>query len=186
VSAITTLAAPGAHAQHQTTLVELGIDASFAHQWLHSEPDRNGREVTINVNTIDIPLAVLRAGFFITQTYAIEPAFGLRYQRVGAVSASETVFDIGVPIYLDPNRRESQIFIRPVVGLNYASSHVSDGGPSTSDTQFNFGVGVGIKMPISDRFAGRVEAQYRHGPSSDHRPTFDLLAALAGISVYVR
>jgi hypothetical protein len=186
VSAITALVAPVARAQRQATLVELGIDASFAHQWLHSEIDRNGREVTTNVNTIDLPAGVIRAGFFITQTFAIEPAFGLRYQRVGDVSASETVFDIGVPIYLDPNRRESQIFIRPVVGLTYVSTHVSDVGPNTSDTQFNFGVGVGIKMPISDRFAGRVEVQYRHGPESDHRPTFDLLAALAGISVYVR
>jgi hypothetical protein len=40
-------------------------------------------------------------------------------------------------------------------------------------------------MPMSDRFAGRVEVQYRHGPKSDHRQTFDMIAALAGVSVYV-
>jgi outer membrane protein with beta-barrel domain len=185
VSAVTTLIVPTAHAQHRITLVELGIDASFAHDWFHSEPDRTGREVTTNVNTMDIPLGVIRAGFFITQTFSIEPAFGLRYQRVGDLSTSETVFDIGVPIYFSPDRRENQIFVRPVVGLNYASSHISDTGPNSSDTQFNFGIGLGIKMPMSDRFAGRVEVQYRHGPKSDHRQTFDMIAALAGVSVYV-
>jgi hypothetical protein len=185
VSAVTTLIVPTARAQQRSTLVELGIDASFAHDWLHSEPDRAGREITTNVNTMDIPLGVIRAGFFITQTFSIEPAFGLRYQRVGDLSTSETVFDIGVPIFFSPDRRENQIFVRPVVGLNYASSHVSDTGPNSSDTQFNFGVGLGIKMPMSDRFAGRVEVQYRHGPSSDHRETFDMIAALAGVSVYV-
>jgi hypothetical protein len=185
---MTLLIAPVTHAQRQNnTLVELGIDASFARQSFHSEPDALGREVTVNVNTIDIPLGVIRAGFFITPTIAIEPAFGLRYQSVGDANSSETVFDIGLPIYLSPNRRENQIFIRPVVGLNHVSSDVSDTqGRGTSDTQLNVGVGLGIKLPLSDRFAARFEAQYRHAPKSDERSAYNQIAALAGISVYAR
>jgi hypothetical protein len=187
LSALTLIIAPVMHAQRQNnTLVELGIDASFARQSFHSEPDRNGREVTVNVNTIDLPFGVVRAGFFITPTIAIEPAFGLRYQSVGDASSSETVFDIGLPIYLSPNRRENQIFIRPVVGLNHVSSDASDTGPGTSDTQLNVGVGLGIKLPLSDRFAARFEAQYRHAPKSDERSAYNQIAALAGISVYAR
>ena len=187
LSAATLFIAPTMHAQRQAnTLVELGIDASFARQSFHSEPDRNGREVTVNVNTIDIPLAVIRAGFFITPTVAIEPAFGLRYQSIGDANSSETIFDIGLPIYLSESRRENQIFIRPVVGLNHVSSDASDTGPGTSDTQLNFGVGLGIKMPLSDRFAARFEAQYRHAPKSDERSAYNQIAALAGISVYAR
>lgn len=185
MSAIGVLVAPTARAQRQSTLVELGIDASFARQSFHSEPDQAGRQVTVNVNTIDLPLGVIRAGFFITESVAIEPAFGLHYEHFGAFTTSGTVFDIGVPIYLSPNRRENQIFIRPVVGLN----HVSNDEPNASnnsDTQVNVGVGLGIKLPISDRFASRIEAQYRHAPKSDQRSAYDQIAALAGISVYVR
>jgi outer membrane protein W len=191
--AVTALAcavlAPAAHAQRQQSsmLVELGIDASFARQSFHSEPNRNGQEITTNVNTIDIPLGVIRAGFFLTPNIALEPAFGLHYQHVGDVSTSSTVFDIGLPIYLTGTRRENQIFIRPVVGLDYISSDVSDvEGNGSSDTQVNVGVGLGIKMPLSDRFAARFEAQYRHAPKSGARSAYDQIAALAGISVYVR
>jgi hypothetical protein len=186
VTTVTTLSAT-ARAQRQSTLVELGIDASFARQSLHSEPDAFGREVTVNVNTIDIPLGVIRAGFFLTQSVAIEPAFGLHYQRVGDGSTSQTVFDIGLPIYLSPNRRENQIFIRPVVGLSHITADAtSRDNAGSSDTQANVGVGLGIKMPLSDRFAARVEAQYRHAPKSGHLSTYDQIAALAGISVYLR
>ena len=184
VTAVTTLSAT-VRAQRQSTLVELGIDASFARQSLHSEPDAFGREVTVNVNTIDIPLGVIRAGFFLTQSVAIEPAFGLHYQRVGDGSTSQTVFDIGLPIYLSPNRRENQIFIRPVVGLSHISSNPPT-GRGNSDTQANVGVGLGVKLPMSDRFAARFEAQYRHAPKSDQLSAYDQIAALAGISVYVR
>jgi len=185
VTGITAVIAPVARAQRQSTLVELGIDASFARQSIHSEPDALGREVTVNVNTIDIPLGVIRAGFFITESVAIEPAFGLHYQRVGDASTSQTVFDIGLPIYLSPNRRENQIFIRPVVGLSHITSDPATGS-GRSDTQANVGVGLGIKMPLSDRFATRIEAQYRHAPKSDRLSAYDQIAALAGISVYVR
>jgi hypothetical protein len=187
VTAITSLVAPFAKAQRQSTLVELGIDASFARQSIHSEPDALGREVTVNVNTIDIPLGVIRAGFFITETVAIEPALGLRYERVGDASTSQTVFDIGLPIYLSPNRRENQIFIRPVVGLTHITADAtSRDNAGFSDTQANVGVGLGIKMPLSDRFAARIEAQYRHAPKSGHLSSYDQIAALAGLSVYVR
>jgi hypothetical protein len=185
VTAITGLIAPLALAQRQSTLVELGIDASFARTSYHSEPDALGRETTVNVNTIDIPLGVIRAGFFITESVAIEPAFGLHYERIGDGSTSRTLFDIGLPIYLSPNRRENQIFIRPVVGLSHISSDPPTGS-GNSDTQANVGVGLGIKMPISDRFAARIEAEYRHAPKSDHLSSYDQIAALAGISVYVR
>lgn len=186
VSAITLCSASAAHAQHQNTVVELGIDAVFARQSFHTEPDINGREITTTVNTIDLPLGVIRAGFFITESVAIEPAFGLRYQRVGDASNSQTVFDIGVPIYLSPNRRENQVYIRPVFGLTHLSSEPAGPGPGSSNTQVNLGVGLGIKMPLSDRFAARFEAQYRHGWASDHVSAYNEIAALAGISVYVR
>ena len=185
MTAITGLVAPVARAQRQSTLVELGIDASFARTSFHSEQDVLGRETTVNVNTIDIPVSVIRAGFFITETVAIEPAFGLHYERVGDGSTSRTMFDIGLPIYLSPNRRENQIFIRPVVGLSHISSDPPTGS-GNSDTQVNVGVGLGIKMPISDRFAARIEAQYRHAPKSDNLSSYDQIAALAGLSVYVR
>jgi len=186
VTAITTLAAPIVRAQRQSTLVELGIDASFARQSFHSEPDAAGREFTTTVNTIDIPLPVIRAGFFITEMVAIEPAFGLRYQHIGHTSTSQTTFDIGLPIYLSPNRRESQIFVRPVVGLSHITSDGPDPDDDHSDTQVNVGAGLGIKLPLSDRFAARFEAQYRHGAKSDRLSAYDQIAALAGISVYVR
>jgi hypothetical protein len=187
VSAITLCSASAAHAQHQNTVVELGIDAVFARQSFHTEPDINGREITTTVNTIDLPLGVIRAGFFITESVAIEPAFGLRYQRVGDASNSQTVFDIGVPIYLSPNRRENQIFIRPVVGLTHITAAATGrDNAGSSDTQGNVGVGLGIKLPLSDRFAARIEAQYRHAPRSGHLSTYNQIAALAGASVYIR
>lgn len=187
VTAITALVAPLAQAQRQSTLIELGLDASFARTSYHSEPDALGRETTVNVNTINIPLSVIRAGFFITESVAIEPAFGLHYERVGDASTSQTVFDIGLPIYLSPNRRENQIFIRPVVGLSHITADAtSRDNAGSSDTQANVGVGLGIKMPLTDRFATRVEAQYRHAPKSGHLSSYDQIAALAGISVYVR
>ena len=167
--------------------MEFGIDASFARQSFHSEPDRNGREITTNVNTIAIPQAVIRAGFFITPSVAIEPAFGLRYQHVGDQTSSTTIFDVGLPIYLSQNRREDQLFIRPVVGLDHISFDATGAdNVGGSDTQFNFGVGLGIKIPLSDRFASRFEAQYRHAPKTDRSFAYDLIAALVGISVYVR
>jgi hypothetical protein len=176
-----------AQRQQNSTLVELGIDASFARQSFHSEPNRAGQEITTNVNTIDIPLGVIRAGFFLTPNIALEPAFGLHYEHVGEVSTSGTVFDVALPIYLTGTRRENQIFIRPVVGLNHISSDAtSTNDVDRSDTQINVGVGLGIKMPLSDRFAARFEAQYRHAPKSDERSAYDQIAALAGISVYVR
>src|SRR6185437_3725477 len=125
----------------------------------------------------DFPVQAIRLGFALSPTVWLEPGLGLR--TVSEDGSFTTLnFDVGLPISLSgpvaPNT--TQYFVRPLLGFR----HFSNSG-ARSETQTAFGAGIGMRVPIVDRLAGRFEARYVRGLHSDNFPASDEFSLLAGL-----
>jgi len=130
------------------------------------------------VTSLGVPLRSIRAGFFINPDWSLEPSLGYDYTKIEGIDGI-SVLQLGFAglYHLTPNRMQRQVYVRPFLGLLYASS----GGNSDSDTQL--GVGVGMKWPkLNGRMAWRGEVNIDH--------TFDAevtaLNLLFGFSFFTR
>jgi hypothetical protein len=152
-------------AAQQSTLVELGLDASFSYGF----DDLHQKRLTI-------PVQRIRAGFFMSPEISIEPSFGLEY--TGVNSSSSTVFTTGIGLlyHLETSRTSAQPYVRPFIEY----SRVSGSGSSPTVTNTTFGGGLGLKIPFSDRLAWRLEAGAGFNQNNSH------LLLLAGFSYFTR
>lgn len=155
--------------------VELGFDAAL------------GAELSGPVNKTTVfqaPVQQIRAGFFISPAMSIEPVLSLTTGNVsgGAPNGgSFTQYGIGAGLlwHLSENRAANQVYLRPFLGVSGASC---SGCNSTST--FGFGGGVGIKIPMANRFATRLEANLSRADGQNGNPAVTSLNLLAGLSVY--
>lgn len=127
---------------------ELGTDAALSF-------DLDSPRTT----TLNIPVGVLRAGYFTTPQLSIEPFFSLNHNSTeGGASATVYQLGVGVPYHLSPDRVRSQMFVRPFLSLVGFSADPGGAAPSTSDSDIGLGVGFGMKWPkLSGRMAWRGE-----------------------------
>jgi hypothetical protein len=161
-------AAPGAWAQGRP--VELGLDAGVSFNL--SDP---------NVTTISIPVQDLRAGFFLSDAVSLEPRIALNYLKVEDSDALTTItLAVGGLYHFHADRTRAQPYVRPFAGLAYI-----DVGPD-SETQFSAGGGIGIKLPMAERFAARLEGAYVHGFETDALLGSDAINLTVGFSFYTR
>lgn len=134
------------------------------------------------VTIVSIPVSHVRAGFFFTPNFEIEPRFGLLNISSSGNRFTQTELELGALLHFGASRLETQPYLRPFVGLSSTSAD-SDDVDDESSTGGTVGVGLGLKIPIGSRFAFRPEVNYRHlfGDLDD-----DQLQFLAGFSVYSR
>jgi hypothetical protein len=174
--ALSAAIAPAAYSQAGTTTVpttrnpvEFGIDAgaSFGLDDPH-------------VTTIAVPGQHVRMGFFFTPKISFEPVVGLNYIHASGESLTSYEALVGMLYHLTPDRRQSQVYVRPFVGF-VGTSFAGD-----NQTQAALGGGIGIKFPLYPRLSTRFEANYNHTFSSGDADASNAIGLLAGLSFFTR
>ena len=151
--------------------VELGLDAG-----INSELSGTNKTTAFSA-----PLQQLRAGFFLSPALSIEPTFSFATSSTsGVANSSVTLYTVGAGMlwHLSENRSMKQMYLRPFLGFGGVSTN---GGSSSA---FSFGGGFGIKIPMANRFATRLEANIARTNAHDGVPAMNALNILAGLSVY--
>jgi hypothetical protein len=151
--------------------VELGVDAGVA-------IDLSGDQKT---TVFQFPIQRLRAGFFLSPTLSLEPSLGLQSFSVSDGGPHGTVYDIGAGLlwHFSPDRTMNQLYLRPFIDLVGSSGSGDD-----SDSAFSFGGGFGVKIPVANRFATRLEGYLSHTGEHDGIDSNNQLGLLFGLSVY--
>jgi len=129
---------------------------------------------------IQFPAQNFRVGFFRSPTMSIEPYGALNYFTVGDADLTQISVGTGLLFHFSPDRTQSQTYLRPFVGLDFI------GGDGDSETQFELGAGLGVKVPWQDRFAWRLEAAVGHAVETDAMPGGTSIRLLAGLSFFTR
>ena len=147
---------------------ELGVDAGLMFN-LSGDP---------KITTFQFPLQRVRMGFFVNPSVSIEPSLGLTTISGGGEHLN--TYDIGAGLlwHFSPSRAANQLYVRPFIDF----SGLSTSGGSTS--AFSFGGGFGVKMPLADRFATRLEGFLSHTGEHDGTDSSNQLGILFGLSVY--
>jgi hypothetical protein len=153
--------------------VELGFDAALGAQL------SGGANKT---TAFQAPIQQIRAGFFMSPVWSVEPVLSLTTGNVsGPGGGSFTDYGIGAGLlwHLSENRMANQVYLRPFLGFSGSSC-----SGCTSTSALSFGGGVGIKMPMANRFATRLEANLAQTQAHNGVPTRSALNIMAGLSVY--
>lgn len=146
---------------------EIGMDAGILF-----------RLTSPSATNIAIPLPLVRMGFFVSPALSIEPSLGLNSFSGGGLSGTDYTVGVGALYHFSPSRAASQFYVRPFVSINGSSGNLGSG------SSVAFGVGGGLKIPLRDRIATRLEANFAHDGGRNGGGSTDMLGLLAGLSVY--
>ncbi len=129
------------------------------------------------LTTVSIPTSTLRVGLWMSDQVSIEPNVGLTWMH--ASGESLTTIDAALAFLYHFNADASRA--RPYVAVFPGLTHFNGDG---STTQFYAGAGLGVLLPMQERFAVRLEGQYRHRFSNDELGSSDGAAARIGFSYF--
>jgi len=161
-----------AHTQ-ESTRIELGMDAMLARTTF------GNRNVSASTTTFELPVQAFRMGFQLSPNVSIEPTLGLR-SASGNGSGTIFIFDLALPLTLSTQPSGTNFFLRPLLGFRHFSLD------DDSNTQTNFGVGLGMRGPVMSRLSTRFEARFRHGLENAPFSSFNEIGLLAGLSFFTR
>lgn len=177
VVALALAAAPLRAQQDQPNPIEIGIDGALTYR---SIPATSPLGSSFNVTTLVIPIQQLRVGFFISPNLSIEPTLSLMTESASCSGcSSSTTYGLGVGAlyHFSTDRRQSQLYVRP-----FASIEGVSGGCSQDCHATTLGAGVGVKLPMVERLATRLEAAYGRTLQSGSIPASNAVAFLFGLS----
>jgi outer membrane protein with beta-barrel domain len=135
---------------------------------------------------VSLPVQNLRVGFMRNPVWSIEPFLQLNSIHQSGASATAMNIGTGLLYHFTQNRAEKQWYARPFVGLNHGSASETVGGvtTSTSVNQFQVGGGVGLKVPMADRWGLRFEGTMTHNFKTDAVAASSMLGFNAGLSFF--
>ena len=151
--------------------LELGIDAGVTFGL--DDP---------NVTRVSIPVEAFRIGFFMTDRVSLEPAFSL--QSISADDNDFTTYLVELGLLWHMRAMRSGAYVRPFMGVVGFSEDV--GGEDDSESQFFAGAGVGLKIPIQDRLAWRLEANFAHAFESGDTEGGSQIGLRVGLSFFTQ
>ncbi len=158
-------------AQLRRGRVELGIDASVV---------RNGGDPSWSV---DLPVALLRVGVFLSDRLAVEPSVAAHYERVDGASMRSLAADMSALVFFRARNEQTRVFLRPTLGFRTLrlTSSASDAGVGFSDgaTEFVAGVGLGLRIGIRGGFSIRPELSFRQGITGTQQSNAGLVLGLS-------
>ena len=150
--------------------VELGVDGGLG-------IDFNGGTLT----TFSVPIQSLRIGFMASDNVSIEPSTSINILKYEGADAIATVsLALSGLFHFTPDRSMAQAYFRPQAGLNF----ITDGDDSAS--QLSLGGGFGVKLPVADQMAIRLDGSFVHAFENDDFAGRNGIAALVGFSVFTR
>jgi hypothetical protein len=125
-----------------------------------------------------IPVQAIRMGFFISPVISIEPTVGFTSFSGGGFSGTQYTVGAGLLYHFSPSRAANQFYVRPFIGVDGTSGDLGSG------SSVAFGVGGGLKIPLRDRLATRLEADFAHRGGQNGGNGSDAIGLLAGLSFY--
>jgi hypothetical protein len=123
--------------------VELGIDAGGSFELSGS-----------NTVVVGLPTQDFRVGFFVSDAISVEPRVAFTHVEQDGSSLTAVSAQLGPVIHFSPDRSRTQGYVRPFAGINYLTDYGSG---------FTAGGALGVKLPLVERLAARVEGSYVHG-----------------------
>jgi opacity protein-like surface antigen len=147
--------------------VEIGIDGSLERAFS-----------TPGITTLSLPVGRIRAGMYVLPVLEFEGSLAVTGLRAEGGSLSTITAGAGVLYHFSPLRTKAQPYVRPFFEWTRASS--SGGGTDVSASATGFGAGLGTKLPLADRFAGRFEVAYAR------QSEVNRLVLLFGLSFFTR
>jgi hypothetical protein len=168
--------ASAAEAQQQGT-IEIGADNIIGYQ------------ITSKFNDVDVPDAFVvavpfanwRFGFFVNETFSIEPRLGLAFVSLTDDAGSSAVVDLWVDgVYNMP----SGLFFHAGGVLAYMRDDAGGGAETETATQFGFGAGVGYRYQLVDMLSLRlgVRGFYLLESEDDFLPASTTIVGTFGFS----
>ena len=154
--------------------VELGIDGGIGFR---------SASGTSTVTQINLPVQLFRIGFMMSDGVSFEPSGALNYFK-GTGSSTLTNLNASLLFHLSTNAARSRAYVRPFLGF-ISSSFTSSSGVSSSTTQLDLGAGIGVKVPVSDRFGTRWEANVTRVLNSGNLASYTAVNLLAGLSFFI-
>jgi hypothetical protein len=131
--------------------------------------------------SFQLPFQSFRVGFFPSDAVSIEPALSVNYLKFEGVHAVYTLdFALGGLYHFVSDRGRSQPYFRPFVGIDL----IGAGGESVS--QFHVGGAFGVKLPVANQLAVRLEAGFRHEFENDDLSGGSRITAAVGLSIFTR
>ena len=154
----------------QDQLVELGFDGGLRISF-----------DDVTETAIAVPFQSIRAGFLVSDNVSLEPALSFYYLKVEDSDALATLGLSVAGLYsFSPDRSKPQPFFRPQAGLTF----VSIGGESAS--QFNVGSGLGVRIPVANQLAVRLEARFQYSFDNADFDSASTITAAVGLSFFTR
>ena len=158
----------------QSRPVEIGFDTGLV---LSITSDKDGWEYW-NTTEIAVPLQSIRVGFFVSDRVSIEPSVSFSYTDFGDESLTTLGLGAGVLYHFTDDATQPRFYIGGGAALGMID--VVD----ETETQFAVGVGLGVKLPIANRMAVRLEGQYNRRFESDLLPGANVIGITVGFSFF--
>ena len=150
--------------------VELGVDGGLTISF-------NGSTST----SFQLPFQSLRAGFFPSDAVSLEPVVSVSYLKFEEVDAIYTLgLEFGALLHFISDRSRAQPYFRPFAGFQLLAA----GGESLS--QFHAGGGFGVKVPVANQLAVRLEVGFQHGFKNEDLSGGNSITAAVGLSFFTR
>jgi hypothetical protein len=165
----TATAAKAQRSSQRSTPIELGIDGGVVF----------GLDAP-RATVVSLPVQSFRVGFLVSDKLALEPRVSINSIHSGGASATSYDLQLGVVYQPDGDRVGKGFYGRPFAGI----SGLNVSGPGGNNNSGYMGLGLGLKLPFSDRrLATRMEANYAHGFSNGGS---NLIGLLLGLSFFTR
>ena len=134
-----------------------------------------------NAIEVAVPVQTVRVGFFVADQISLEPAVGFTLVKPEDFDASYQLSAALSGLYhLSASNARAQPYVRAQGQFLLAGA----GGESAS--QFGVGGGIGVKLPLVERLAARVEASIGYRFENDDFVGVTTVAGLFGFSFFTR
>lgn len=163
----------------QSGVTEIGFDMAFSYE---TESELFGISLPVGgqFETLTGPQGGVRAGFFLSDAVAIEPATSFSLLSGNDDSATAWAFATKLQYHFSTDPTQPRMYV--AVGGTFT---LFDFSSLDSVTQFGLAGDIGVKLPINEHAGARLAASYTRGFSNDDLDSRNILAALIGISVYL-
>jgi len=183
VLAVLVLIRPGPARAADPGTWEFGIDAGFNVTYVD---DEDGSILSVGVPTAEFGLLLqhLRVARFLTPGIEVESSVGFSY--LGDHGYSLWRLGVGVDGIYNLVAGEDPGSTRPIPFLRAGGVLNVYGQEQSSETQLGLGAGAGVRFPLGNRFALRVEAGgARHFETDELQGHWDVTGSV-GLSVFSR
>jgi opacity protein-like surface antigen len=114
----------------------------------------------------------------VSDQLSIEPTVGFSWLDRGDVSITQLALTGRVLYHFSADPTEPRFYVGG--GAGFSLIDLAD----QQETQFGVGGGLGVKLPVADRMAIRIEGSFSRNFETDQLPAASVLGAVVGFSFF--